>query len=90
MFLLAMTFVYISNRKRAFWCVQINGMSEHNKNMTKSPIKMGLWFLFFLLYGITNLLHKEKRKMIKSINMHSIQKAKKQKDNRFLNKRREN
>ena len=52
-------------------------MPEHNKNMTKSPIKMGLWFLFFLLYGITNLLHKEKRKMIKSINMHSIQKAKK-------------
>ena len=64
-------------------------MSEHNKNMTES-YKNGLWFLFFLLYGITNLLHKEKRKMIKSINMHSIQKAKKQKDNRFLNKRREN
>ena len=65
-------------------------MSEHNKNMTKHLIKMGLWFLLFLLYGITNLLHKEKRNMIKSINMHSIQKPKKQKDNRFLNKRREN
>ena len=65
-------------------------MSEHNKNMTKRLIKMGLWFLFFLLYGITNLLHKEKRKMIKSINMHNIQKPKKQKDNRFLNKRGEN